>query len=322
MRSQLCDLVGFEVPIIQAGMSIFTSPALAAAVSDAGALGSLGAWNRPTDQLRRELGELCELTDRPFAVNHVVPDLNPDAFAVTLERAPAVVSFALDDAGTDLIERVHSAGSLVMQQITTVNQAQIAVDHGADIIVAQGGEAGGYAGTVSTLSLVPQVVDSVRPVPVVAAGGIADGRGVAAAVALGAAGVNIGSRFLASTESPVGERWKKALVTHPSEDWIQARFVNAMNPNPGTLGYRTHLRLLRTEFVERWESRIDEVEIDPAPVLSELDEAVAAGEREALLVVGGQSAGLIRSVEPAGAIVRALVAETRAALVASAQFEL
>ena len=322
VRSELCDLVGIELPIIQAGMSIFTSPALAAAVSDAGALGSLGAWNRPTDQLRRDLGELRDLTDHPFAVNHVVPDLNPDAFAVTLERAPAIVSFALDDAGTDLIERVHDAGSLVMQQITTVDQAKIAVDHGADIIVAQGGEAGGYAGTVSTLSLVPQVVDSVHPVPVVAAGGIADGRGVAAAVALGAAGVNIGSRFLASTESPVGERWKKALVTHPSEDWIQARFVNAMNPNPGTLGYRTRLRLLRTEFVERWEARTDDVEIDSSQVLAELNDAVAAGDREALLVVGGQSAGLIRRVEPAGAIVRALVAETRAALIASAQFEL
>ena len=102
MRSPLCDLVGIEVPLIQAGMSIFTSPALAAAVSDAGALGSLGAWNRPADQLRRELAELRDLTDRPFAVNHVVPDLDADAFAATLEHAPAVVSFALDDAG-DLI---------------------------------------------------------------------------------------------------------------------------------------------------------------------------------------------------------------------------
>jgi enoyl-[acyl-carrier protein] reductase II len=322
VRSELCDVVGIEVPIIQAGMSIFTSPALAAAVSEAGALGSVGAWNRPTDQLRSELGELFDLTDRPFAVNHVVPDLNPEAFAATLERAPTVVSFALDQAGADLIKQVHDAGSVVMQQITTVNQAEIAAERGADIIVAQGGEAGGYAGTVSTLSLVPQVVDSVRPVPVVAAGGIADGRGVAAALTLGAAGVNIGSRFLASTESPVGERWKKALITHPSEDWIQAGFVNAMNPNPGTLGYRTRLRLLRTEFVDRWEARIEEVETDPAPVLAELSEAVAAGDRESLLVVGGQSAGLIRSVEPAGAIVRALVAETRAALAASREFEL
>ena len=322
MRSPLCALIGIEVPIIQAGMSIFTSPLLASAVSDAGALGSLGAWNRPTDQLKRELGELRDLTERPFAVNHVVPDLNADAFAATLDHAPAVVSFALDDAGAELIDRVHDAGGLVMQQITTVAQAQLAVEHGADIIVAQGGEAGGYGGTVSTLSLIPQVVDAVSPVPVVAAGGIADGRGIAAAATLGASGVNLGSRFLASAESPVGERWKKALVTHPSEDWIQSRFINAMNPNPGTLGYRTRLRLLRTEFVERWEAKADQVEVDPAPVLAELSEAVAAGDKEALLVVGGQSAGLIRSIEPAAAIVRALVLETRAALAECAQFDL
>ena len=160
-----------------------------------------------------------------------------------------------------------------MQQITTVQQAEVAAEHGADIIVAQGGEAGGYGGVVSTLSLVPQVVDAVRPVPVVAAGGIADGRGIAAALVLGAAGVNLGSRFLASAEAPVGERWKKALVTHPSEDWIQAGFINALNPNPGTVGYGTRLRLLRTEFVERWEARASEVEADPTPVLAELAEA-------------------------------------------------
>ncbi|HVM55458.1 MAG TPA: nitronate monooxygenase [Solirubrobacteraceae bacterium] len=321
MRSTLCDLVGIDAPVVQAGMSIFTSPALAAAVSDAGALGSLGAWNRPPDQLRRELAELRELTDRPFAVNHVVPDVNAEALAATLERAPAVVSFALDHAG-DLIQRVHDAGSLVMQQVNTVQQAQRAAEGGADIIVAQGGEAGGYGGSVSTLALVPQVVDAVHPIPVLAAGGIADGRGMAAAMLLGAAGVNLGSRFLASAESPVGERWKRALITRPSEDWLQAGFINVLNPNPGTVGYRTRLRLLRTDFVERWEQRAGELATDPTPALTELSEADAAGDREDLLVVGGQSAGLIRDVQPAGEIVRALVAEARDALAAAAGLEL
>jgi enoyl-[acyl-carrier protein] reductase II len=321
MRSALCDLVGIDFPIIQAGMSIFTSPGLAAAVSNAGALGSLGAWNRPTDQFRSELAELAELTAHPFAVNHVVPSLDPDAFAATLERRPAIVSFALDDAG-DLIERVHDAGCLAMQQVTTVGQAQLAAEHGADIIVAQGGEAGGYGGVVSTMSLVPQVVDAVHPVPVVAAGGIADGRGIAAAIVLGAAGVNLGSRFLASAEAPVGERWKKALVTYPSEEWIQARFINVINPNPGTVGYGTRLRLLRTEFVQRWEERVSEVEADPTPALAELGAAIDAGDREDLLVVGGQSAGLIERVEPASAIVRALIAEARSALGEVVGFEL
>jgi len=321
LRSPLCDLLGVDVPIIQAGMSIFTSPALAGAVSNSGALGSLGAWNRPSDQLARELAQLRELTERPFAVNHVVPDLDADAFAATLDHAPAVISFALDDAG-DLVQRAHDAGSLVMQQVTTVQQAVLAAERGSDIIVAQGGEAGGYGGIVSTLSLVPQVVDAVRPIPVVAAGGIADGRGIAAAVVLGAAGVNLGSRFLACVESPVGERWKKALVTYPSEDWVQAGFINAMNPNPGTLGYGTRLRLLRTDFVRRWDERETEVAADPTTVLAELAAAVAAGDREDLLVVGGQSAGLIEHVEPAAAIVRTLVTETRAALAEASAFQL
>jgi nitronate monooxygenase/enoyl-[acyl-carrier protein] reductase II len=321
LRSPLCDLVGIEVPIIQAGMSIFTSPTLAAAVSNAGALGSLGAWNRPSDQLRRELAELRELTGGPFAVNQVVPDLDEDSFAATLELSPTVVSFALDDAG-DLVGRAHDAGCLAMQQVTTVQQAVLAAEGGADVIVAQGGEAGGYGGIVSPLSLVPQVVDAVSPVPVVAADGIADGRGIAAAVMLGAAGVNLGSRFLASVESPVGERWKKALLTYPSEEWIQAGFINALNPNPGTLGYGTRLRLLRTDFVQRWEERAAEVESDPTPVLVELTDADGAGDREELLVVGGQSAGLIEHVEPAEAIVRALVAETRDALTNASTFQL
>ena len=321
MRSPLCDLVGIEVPIIQAGMAIFTSPALAAAVSDAGALGSLGAWNRPTDQLRSDLAELRDRTDRPFAVNHVVPALDADAFAATLDRPPAVVSFALDDAG-DHMGQVHDVGSLVMQQVTTVQQAETAAEHGADIIVAQGGEAGGYGGVVSTLSLVPQVVDAVRPLPVVAAGGIADGRGIAAVMVLGAVGVNLGSRFLASAESPVGERWRKELVTRPSEDWVQSEFINVLSPNPGTVGYRTRVRLLRTDFVQRWEERVDEVAADPTTVLAELAAADATGDREQLLVVGGQSAGLIEQVEPAADIVRALVAEAREVLQGAAAIDL
>ena len=290
-------------------------------MSEAGALGSIGAWNRPADQLRRELAELRDLTDRPFAVNHVVPAVDADALAATLEHAPAVVSFALDDAG-DLIRRAHDAGSLAMQQITTVPEAEVAAEHGADIIVAQGGEAGGYAGSVSTLSLVPQVVDAVRPLPVVAAGGIADGRGIAAALVLGAAGVNLGSRFLASAEAPVGDRWKKALLAHGSEDWIQAGFINALSPNPGTVGYGTRVRLLRTEFVERWEARVERGRSRPGTGVGRARRGRCPGDREDLLVVGGQSAGLIDHIAPAADIVRALVAETRAALAEAGRFEL
>ena len=313
LRTELCELVGIHVPVIQAGMSVFTSPSLAAAVSNAGGLGSLGAWQRPVDQLRRDIRELRDATDRPFAVNHVVPDVDPAAFAVTLEVAPAVVSFALDDAG-DLMKQVHDAGSLVMQQVTTVQQAEAAAHHQADIIVAQGMEAGGYGGNVSTLALVPQVVDAVRPLTVVAAGGIADGRGLAAALVLGAAGVNLGTRFLASQESPIGDDWKRAILDSPSEAWVQLDFFNEITPNPGTLGYGTRLRALRTPFTDKWQQRGDEVRSDPGAVIDEIAKAEAKGELEKLLVVGGQSAGLVVDLPPAAEIVRAVALEAEEAL--------
>lgn len=288
LRTPLCDLVGIDVPLIQAGMSIYTSPRLVAAVSNAGGLGSLGAWQRPIEQLRRDVNELRDATDRPFAVNHVVPDLDPGGFELTLDLAPAIVSFALDDAG-DLMERVHHVGSLVMQQVTTVKQAQAAAAHGADIIVAQGGEAGGYGGKVATLALVPQVVDAVHPVPVVASGGIADGRGLAAALVLGAVGVNVGTRFLASDESPVSDAWKQAIIAFPSEAWVQFDPSDGIEPDPGTLGYGTRMRALN-----------------------------ATGEEP--LVVGGQSAGLLRDVLPAADIVRIIGSEAEMTLTGAARF--
>ena len=313
LRTPLCELLGIRVPLIQAGMSVYTSPELAAAVSTAGALGSLGAWRRPPDQLRSDLTELRAATDRPFAVNHVVPDLDAEAFEITLDARPALVSFALDDAG-ELMQRVHDVGSLVMQQVTTVPQAEAAAASGADVIVAQGHEAGGYGGTVTTLTLVPQVVDAVAPIPVVAAGGIADGRGLAAALMLGAAGVNLGTRFLASREAPVGEGWKQAIVDAACDGWSQLGFWNDAFPTPGEHGYGTRVRALRTGFTERWEARRDELRRDPAVMLAELEAAEEAGTIDELIVVGGQSAGLIEEVLPAAEIVETIAAEAAAIL--------
>ncbi len=313
LRTPLCELLGIRIPLIQAGMSVYTSPELAAAVSNTGALGSLGAWQRPADQLRSDLAELRGITDRPFTVNHVVPDLDPAAFEITLEAQPTLVSFALDDAG-ELMERAHNVGSLVMQQVTTVPQAEAAAASGADVIVAQGHEAGGYGGTVTTLTLVPQVVDAVAPIPVVAAGGIADGRGLAAALMLGAAGANLGTRFLASGEAPVGEGWKRAIVDAASDGWSQLDFWNDVFPTPGDDGYGTRVRALRTGFTERWGERRDELRRDPAAMLAELEAAEAGGTLDELIVVGGQSAGLIEEILPAAVIVERIAAEAAALL--------
>ncbi len=317
LNTPLRDLLGIDVPVIQAGMSVFTSPRLVAAVSNAGGLGSLGAWQRTPEDLRRDLAALRETTDRPFAVNHVVPDLDPVCFEITLEAAPALVSFALDDAGA-LMDRVHEAGSLVMQQVTTEEQARVAAGHGADIIVAQGTEAGGYGGSVAALALVPQVVGAVAPVPVVAAGGIADGRGLAAALLLGAAGVNLGTRFLASREAPVSEAWKRAIVASSSEAWIQLEAYNDVVPDPGTIGYGTKLRARRTAFTEGLQERVAEVRADPSAARKELADAEAEDRWEELLIVGGQSAGLIDSILPAGDIVRTIARQAEDVLAGAA----
>src|SRR4029077_1395303 len=173
------------------------------------------------------------LTSRPFAINHIPQTLDAEAFRYTLEARPAVVSFALADPG-DLVRQVHDVGSLVMLQVTTVAQAVHAAERGVDVIIAQGGEAGGYAGEVSTMTLVPQVVDAVSPIPVVAAGGIFDGRGIAAALMLGAVGVNLGTRFIASKEAPAPQEWKQAIVDAKSEHAMKVEVLNDITPLPAS----------------------------------------------------------------------------------------
>src|SRR5215471_5624216 len=211
LKTALCDLFGIEVPIILAPMGTCTSAELAAAVSNEGGLGGVGSLFRTTAAIKRDIDTVRKLTSRPFAINHIPQTLDTEAFRCTLEARPAVVSFALGDPG-DLVRQAHDVGSLVMLQVTTVTQAMQAADRGVDVIIAQGGEAGGYCGEVSTMTLVPQVVDAVSPIPVVAAGGIFDGRGIAAALMLGAVGVNLGTRFIASTEAPAPDEWKQAIA--------------------------------------------------------------------------------------------------------------
>src|SRR5215213_8532289 len=172
LRTALCDVLGIDVPIILAAMGgTATSAEFAAAASNEGALGSIGSLFRSTAAVKRDIDVLRELTNRHFAVNHIPPTLDAEAFRHTLTARPAVISFALGDPG-DLVQQAHDVGSKVMVQITTVAQASQAAERGVDVIIAQGGEAGGYGGIVSAMALVPQVVDVVSPIPVVAAGGI------------------------------------------------------------------------------------------------------------------------------------------------------
>jgi nitronate monooxygenase/enoyl-[acyl-carrier protein] reductase II len=305
--------LGIEHPVIEAALGPWSSPELTAAVSDAGGIGSVGTALASPAQVREHIRAVRELTDRPFIVNHTARPFVEEVFAVMLDERPAVVSYAIGDPG-ELVVRVHDAGCLFMQQVHTVEQAERAAAAGVDLIVAQGGEAGGFGGTLGALGLVPQVVDAVGPVPVVAAGGIADGRGLAAALTLGAVGINVGTRFLASEEAGIPDEWKRRIVAARSEDTVKVEFAPEVFPPAGPGGYDTRPRVLETPFVEEWNRRRDEIGDHAARVSEEMVAAVREDRGHEYVPFTGETTGLISEVLPAGEIVRRFVAEAEASL--------
>jgi nitronate monooxygenase/enoyl-[acyl-carrier protein] reductase II len=314
LRTPLCDALGIDVPIILAAMGGSASSAeFAAAASNEGALGSIGSLFRTSAAVKRDIDVVKELTNRNFAVNHIPPTLDADAFRYTLAARPAVISFALGDPG-DLVQQAHDVGSKVMIQVTTVAQAIEAAERGADVIIAQGGEAGGYGGIVSTMALVPQVVDVVSPIPVVAAGGIFDGRGIAAAFMLGAVGVNIGTRFLASREAPIEDAWKAAITSAESEDAVKVEVLNDIQPLPGTGGYGTVLRSLHTPFIDEWGTKREEARRERIRLWAEIQARTQAGRRHETLLTAGQTSGGIKEILSVAEIIRRLIAETEISL--------
>src|SRR6266567_1172154 len=290
LSTQLCDLLQIEFPVIQAGMGPFTGAQLVAAVSSAGGLGSLGASQRPGADLERQLALIRRLTDRPFAVNHLVPTLNQEAFALTLTAKPSIISLALGEPG-DLVKRAHDVGILVMQQVHTVKQARQAAEREVDVIIAQGSEAGG----------------------------IADGRGLAAALVLGAQGINVGTRFLATREAPISEGWKQAILAAESEDAVKVEVWNDMFPLPGGGGYGTVPRALRTPFIEEWQQRRDDARREAERLQGEVNAALQQGRLHETVPFSGQTTGLIRDILPAGDIVRSIVAQAEEALKRASQ---
>jgi enoyl-[acyl-carrier protein] reductase II len=313
LKTPLCDLFGIDVPIILAPMGTATSAEFAAAVSNQGGLGGIGSLFRTAAAVKRDIDMVKKLTSRPYAVNHIPQTLDAEVFRYTLEARPPVISFALADPG-DLVRQSHDVGSRVMVQVTTVAQAMQAAERGVDVIIAQGGESGGYCGEVSTMALVPQVVDAVAPIPVVAAGGIFDGRGIAAALMLGAAGVNLGTRFVASSEAPVSEQWKQAITEARSEDSIKFDVLNDISPLPGTAGFHTVLRSLPTPFLDEWSAKREDARRDRDRLKAQIISTHQAGRQHETLLTAGQTAGAIKDILPVAEIMRRLIAETEAAL--------
>ena len=312
LTTPLCPLFGIEVPIILAPMDTCTSAELAAAVSNAGGLGGIGTLFRSFAAIKRDIDMVARLTQRPFAINHIPQTLDAEAFRYTLQARPAVISFTLADPG-DLVRQAHDAGARVMVQVTTVDQALQAVERGADAISAQGSESGGYCGEVSTMTLVPQVVDAVK-VPVVAAGGISDARGIAAALMLGAAGVNLGTRFIASKEAPAPQEWKQAIVDAKSEHAMKAEVLNDITPLPGTAGFKTVLRSLPTKFLTEWSGKRDEARRERDRLRGQIVSTTQAGRQHECLLTAGQTAGGIKEILAVDEIMHKLLTEAEAAL--------
>lgn len=201
LHTPLCDLLGIEVPIFVAPMGLVTGAELAAAVSNAGGLGIMLFNGNPPEALRQEIRRLRGLTNKPFGVNVLLPRATPAHVTVCLEEKVPLLSLFWDDP-SPYVEAAHAAGVKVIDQVGSVAAARRSAAAGVDIIIAQGVEAGGHvAGNIAAMALIPRVVDAIAPAPVVAAGSIADARGLVAALALGAQAVSIGTRFLATPEA-------------------------------------------------------------------------------------------------------------------------
>jgi nitronate monooxygenase/enoyl-[acyl-carrier protein] reductase II len=320
LRTPFCDLLGIDVPIVLAPFGPWEQVELAAAVSEGGALGSVGTAVRTTPELREQWKRLRELTQRPFAINHTGRPFDPDVFDAILEAAPAAVSFHMG-IPSERIAEAHDMGAKWIQQVGDRGSAELALEAGADVLVAQGWEAGGNAGWVSTLVLVPQLVDLAGGVPVLAAGGIADGRGLAAALALGAQGAMVGTRFLASTEMQIDPAWKARIVEADATDAVKVPHSERVMP-PFTIdlppGRAPAPRALRTQLIDQLEA--DPEAVDAAALGPRLVAEVRAGAGHDLLPFTGQSAALVHDVAPAGELLRRIVAEAEQALAAAQSF--
>lgn len=315
MRTPLCEQLGIDHPIVQAPIGPVAVPALAAAVSNAGALGMLAlTWALDPAALVRET---AALTPRPFGGNLVLEWDQHARLDAVLEAGIRIVSLTWGDP-EPYVAAVHGAGGVVLHTVGSAEEARRAVAAGVDVVVAQGWESGGHVrGQVATLPLVPAVVDAVAPVPVIAAGGIGDGRGVAAVLALGAQAAWLGTRFLLAEECPAHEHYRQRIVDAVETDaeWY-ADLYDVTWPNA------PH-RALRNATAERWErdgrpppgSRPGEGEPVAArasgePIVRYTSATPAqgmTGDVDALSLWAGQSVALAREVQPAAAIVAELV---------------
>jgi NAD(P)H-dependent flavin oxidoreductase YrpB (nitropropane dioxygenase family) len=324
LHTPVCDLLGIGVPVGNAGMAGGTAgPELAAAVANAGGLGGLGGISRGgPEALRADIRKTRELSSKPFSVNlwvHILPTL-PQLLDVCVEERVPSVTFTFGDPAP-YVGRMKDAGIKVIHQVQTVAQAKQAATAGVDVIIAQGGEAGGHTGSVATMALVPQAVDAAHGVPVLAAGGIADGRGLVAALALGAQGVVMGTRFVAAEESrPSAHQHRERILAATADDTIWTDVFDIIDGIPWPWPEWIHGRTIRTPFADEWHGRETELREQIAAIRAESTTAHEAPDR-AHSAYAGQASGLVRDVKTAAQIIAAITREAEDVLAKLARVE-
>jgi enoyl-[acyl-carrier protein] reductase II len=299
----LCEMLRIDHPIVQGGMAWAATPELAAAVSNAGGFGIVGAGNSPPDVIRRQLRRVRELTNRPFGANVPLFTAGADeAVQLFIDEGVTVVTTGGGSAESYL-EPLQRAGVLVIPVVASVALARRMARLGVNALIAEGMESGGHVGDVATLPLVPQVVDAVD-IPVIAAGGIADGRGLAAALALGAVGVQMGTRFICTTECQAHPNYKRKIVrAHDRATMVTGRSVG----HP--------VRSIRGPFVRRF-GELERAGASDEEIMAfgagSLSAAMIRGDIEQGSVMAGQSAGLVGDVIPVEVLIKRTVREAEA----------
>jgi enoyl-[acyl-carrier protein] reductase II len=310
LRTPICDLLGIQHPIILAGMGGVSMHRLVAAVSNAGGLGVIGAATLDAQGLRQEIRQTRELTDKPFAVDLLapIPEMIRPQMQVVFDEGVKIFVAGLA-VPREFIAEMHERGMIVIVMIGKVRHAIKSEQAGADVVAAQGTEAGGHTGEIGGLALVPQVVDAVQ-IPVLAAGGIADGRGLVAALALGAQGVVVGTRFVATPEAQAAPQYREAILASAEADTIRTRCYTG---KPA--------RTIRNRYNEEWERKADQIQPFPMQVGISIQEGVMdymgsgrGADPERSFMPAGQGMGLIRQIKPAGEVLADIVREAEAVL--------
>jgi nitronate monooxygenase len=311
ITTRLTERLGVRHPILLAPMDVVADGRLAAAVSHTGGFGIIGGGYGDAAWLTREMDAAG---DARVGVGFITWSLSrqPHLLDLVLERRPPAVMLSFGEVQPHA-DRIKAAGALLLCQVQTVDQARRAIAHGADVLIAQGAEAGGHGMSRGTLALVPAVVDAAGDIPVAAAGGIADGRGLAAALMLGADGVLMGSRFYASQEAAALSGAKDRLVAASGDATIRSVLFDIVRRNVWPAPYTG--RVLANRFTERWRGRELDLLQRQTEEAARYDTARATGDFDTAAVIAGEAVDLISDIPPAGEIVERVATEAEALLV-------